>query len=62
MQYFTIESGIAFPLSVIGLECNGLHSFVFADFRRLAVKKELASSKKSFSVRKLLITNQSRLD
>ena len=40
---------IPFSLRLFCLKSKELHSFVFPDFRRLATKKALASSRKSFS-------------
>ena len=49
MEDSTAEGGISFQFAVFCLKGNELHSFVFAGFRRLAAKKALASSRKSFS-------------
>ena len=49
MEQSAIKTDIPFVCAVCCLERNKLHTFVFVDFRRLAVKKALASSRKSFS-------------
>ena len=43
------EGNVTRDTAVIGFDGNKLHSDVFADLRRLAAKKALASSKKAFS-------------
>ena len=49
MEESAIKTDISFVCAVCCLERNKLHTFVFVDFRRLAAKKALASSRKSFS-------------
>lgn len=49
MKHSTIKRNFALNPAVIRFNCNKHQSLFFADFRRLAEKKALASSRNSFS-------------
>ena len=49
IKHPAIKSLFAFLRAAANLKCNETHSHVFADFRRLAAKKALASWRNSFS-------------
>ena len=49
MEHPTVECKFPFNHAAFCLNSDIFHPFVFADFRRLAAKKALASSRNSFS-------------
>ena len=48
-QHFAAKCNSSFPLAVFCFYGDEFHSLPFADFRRLAAKKALASARNSFS-------------
>ena len=51
-----VKSQFSLHRAVASLECNGAHSHVFADFRRLAAKTALAFLRNSFFFLRRLIS------